>query len=68
MAVRQTKIVNFYESTLAGLLASGSKTTTLAAAPTTDGSTAISASPGTSSTHYFHTVNTREMCNISSRI
>ena len=53
MAVRQTKIVNFYESTLAGLLASGSKTTTLAAAPTTDGSTAISASPGTSSTHYF---------------
>tara|TARA_A100001388_G_scaffold276825_1_gene265725 strand:+ start:2015 stop:2806 length:792 start_codon:yes stop_codon:yes gene_type:complete len=53
MAIRQTKIVNFYESTLAGLLASGSSNTTLTAAPTTDGSTAISASPGDSSTHYF---------------
>ena len=53
MAVRQTKIVNFYESTLAGLLASASTATTLTAAPTTDGSSAISASPGDSSTHYF---------------
>jgi len=53
MAIRQTKIVNFYESTLAGLLASGSFATTLTAAPTTDGSTAISASPGDSTTHYF---------------
>ena len=53
MAVRQTKIVNFYESTLAGLLASASTSTTLTAAPTTDGSSAISASPGDSSTHYF---------------
>ena len=53
MAVRQTKIVNFYESTLAGLLASASTATTLTAAPTTDGSSAISASPGDSTTHYF---------------
>jgi len=53
MANRQTKIVNFYESTLAALLASGSETTTLTAAPTTDGTTTISATEGTSSTHYF---------------
>lgn len=53
MAVRQTKIVNFYESTLAGLLASASTSTTLTAAPTTDGISAISATPGNSSTHYF---------------
>jgi hypothetical protein len=53
MANRQTKIVNFYESTLAALLASGSETTTLTAAPTTDGTTTISATEGNSSTHYF---------------
>ncbi len=53
MAVRQTKIVNFYESTLASLLASGSTSTTLTAAPTTNGTSTISASSGTSSTHYF---------------
>lgn len=53
MANRQTKIVNFYESTLASLLASGNETTTLTAAPTTNGTSAISATEGDSSTHYF---------------
>jgi hypothetical protein len=53
MADRQTKIVNFYESTLAALLASGATTCTLTNAPTTNGTTKISASSGDSSTHYF---------------
>jgi len=53
MADRQTKIVNFYESTLAALLASGSTSGTLTTAPTTNGTTKISASSGDSSTHYF---------------
>ena len=53
MADRKTKIVNFYESTLAALLASGATTVTLTNAPTTNGTTKISASSGDSSTHYF---------------
>lgn len=53
MADRATKIVNFYESTLATLLASGSFSTTLTAAPTTDGTTVINASSGDSSSHYY---------------
>ena len=53
MADRETKIVNFYESTLASLLASASTSTTLTAAPTTDGTTVINASSGDSSTHYY---------------
>jgi hypothetical protein len=51
MADRQTKIVNFYESTLASLLASGATSATLTTAPTTNGTTKISASSGDSSTH-----------------
>ena len=53
MADRKSKIVNFYESTLAGLLASAATNGTLTNAPTTNGSTKISASSGDSSTHYF---------------
>lgn len=53
MANRQTKIVNFYESTLAGLLASGATNGTLTTAPTTNGTTKISAASGDSSTHYY---------------
>ena len=53
MANRDTKIVNFYESTLAALLASGATNGTLTTAPTTNGTTKISASSGDSSTHYF---------------
>jgi len=53
MADRKTKIVNFYESTLAGLLASGATSGSLTTAPTTNGTTKISASSGDSSTHYF---------------
>ena len=53
MADRESKIVNFYESTLAGLLASAATNGTLTNAPTTNGSTKISASSGDSSTHYF---------------
>ena len=53
MADRQTKIVNFYESTLAGLLASGATSGSLTTAPTTNGTTKISASSGDSSTHYY---------------
>ncbi len=53
MANRQTKIVNFYESTLAGLLASGATSGTLTTAPTTNGTTKISAASGDSSTHYY---------------
>ena len=51
MADRESQIVNFYESTLASLLASASTSTTLTAAPTTDGTTAINASP--SSPYYL---------------
>ena len=53
MADRETKIVNFYESTLAALLASGATSGTLTTAPTTNGTTKISASSGDSSTHYY---------------
>ena len=53
MADRKTKIVNFYESTLAALLASGATSGTLTTAPTTNGTTKISASSGDSSTHYY---------------
>ena len=53
MADRESKIVNFYESTLAGLLASAATSCTLTNAPTTNGSTKISASSGDNSTHYF---------------
>jgi len=53
MADRATTIVNFYESTLASLLASASTSTSLTAAPTTDGTTVINASSGDSSTHYY---------------
>jgi len=53
MADRETKIVNFYESTLASLLASASTSTSLTAAPTTDGTTVINASSGDSSSHYY---------------
>ncbi len=44
MANRESQVVNFFETTLAGLLASGSTSTTLTTAPTTDGITAINAS------------------------
>jgi hypothetical protein len=50
MADRETQIVNFYESTLASLLASGSTSTTLTNAPTTNGSTIINAS---GSSYYY---------------
>ena len=53
MADRATTIVNFYESTLATLLASASTSTSLTAAPTTDGVTVINASSGDSSSHYY---------------
>jgi hypothetical protein len=53
MADRETKIVNFYESTLASLLASGATSTTLTTAPTTNGTTIIDASSGDSSSHYY---------------
>ena len=53
MADRATTIVNFYESTLATLLASASTSTSLTAAPTTDGTTVINASSGDSSSHYY---------------
>ena len=44
MADRETQIVNFYESTLATLLASAATSTTLTTAPTTNGTTIINAS------------------------
>jgi hypothetical protein len=44
MADRESQVVNFFETTLAGLLASGATSTTLTTAPTTDGITAINAS------------------------
>jgi hypothetical protein len=54
MADRATQIVNFYESTLASSLIGASGTgTTLAQAPTTDGSSAISATLGNEDTWYY---------------
>jgi len=50
MADRETQIVNFYESTLASLLASAATSTTLTTAPTTNGTTAINAS---GSSYYY---------------
>ena len=50
MADRETQIVNFYESTLATLLASAATSTTLTTAPTTNGTTAINAS---GSSYYY---------------
>ena len=46
MANIESQIVNFYESTLATLLASGVTSTTVATAPTTNGTTVINASAG----------------------
>ena len=54
MANRATQIVNFYESTLASSLIGASGTsTTLAQAPTTDGSAAISATLSNEDTWYY---------------
>jgi len=54
MADRATKIVNFYESTLASSLIGASGTgTTLSQAPTTDGSSSISATLGDEDTWYY---------------
>ena len=50
MADRETQIVNFYESTLASLLASAATSTTLTTAPTTNGTTIINAS---GSSYYY---------------
>jgi hypothetical protein len=50
MADRETQIVNFYESTLASLLASAATSTTLTNAPTTNGTTTINAS---GSSYYY---------------
>ena len=50
MANRETQIVNFYESTLASLLASAGTSATLTTAPTTNGSTIINAS---GSSYYY---------------
>lgn len=46
MADIKSQIVNFYESTLAGLLASGASSVTVATAPTSNGTTVINASSG----------------------
>ena len=54
MANRATQIVNFYESTLASSLIGASGTgTTLSQAPTTDGSSSISATLGSEDTWYY---------------
>ena len=54
MANRATQIVNFYESTLASSLIGASGTgTTLAQAPTTDGSSSISATLSDENTWYY---------------
>jgi hypothetical protein len=54
MANRATQIVNFYESTLASSLIGASGTgTTLSQAPTTDGSSSISATLGDEDTWYY---------------
>ena len=50
MADRETQIVNFYESTLASLLASAATSTTLTTAPTTNGSSVINAA---GSSYYY---------------
>lgn len=50
MADRETQIVNFYESTLASLLASAATSTTLTTAPTTNGTTIINAA---GSSYYY---------------
>ena len=52
MADRETQIVNFYESTLASLLASGATSTNLTTAPTTNGTSVINASAG----NYYYLV------------
>jgi len=46
MANIESQIVNFYESTLATLLASGATSTTVVTAPTTNGTSVINASAG----------------------
>jgi hypothetical protein len=46
MANIESQIVNFYESTLASLLASAATSTTVVTAPTTNGTTVINASAG----------------------
>jgi hypothetical protein len=46
MADIESQIVNFYESTLATLLASGATSTTVVTAPTTNGTSVINASAG----------------------
>lgn len=46
MANIESQIVNFYESTLASLLASAATSTTVSSAPTTNGTTVINASAG----------------------
>ena len=46
MADIESQIVNFYESTLASLLASAATSTTVASAPTTNGTSVINASSG----------------------
>jgi len=46
MANIESQIVNFYESTLVSLLASGATSTTVATAPTSNGTTVINASGG----------------------
>jgi hypothetical protein len=54
MTDRATQIVNFYESTLASSLIGASGTgTTLSQAPTTDGSSSISATVGDEDTWYY---------------
>ena len=54
MADRATQIVNFYESTLASSLIGASGTgTTLSQAPTTDGTSTISATLGDEDTWYY---------------
>ncbi len=44
MADRESQIINFFETTLASLLASGATSCTLTSAPTSDGTTTINAS------------------------
>ena len=46
MADIESQIVNFYESTLATLLASGATSTTVVSAPTTNGTSVINATAG----------------------
>jgi len=44
MADRESQIINFFETTLSSLLASGATSCTLTSAPTSDGTTTINAS------------------------